>query len=36
MSGTNYRWCTAVGLESSWNGSPQYGLAMPQAYAEVA
>ncbi|MCY2995420.1 MAG: outer membrane beta-barrel protein [Planctomycetota bacterium] len=34
--GTNYRWDTAVGLESFWNGYSEYGFALPQLYAEVA
>ncbi|MCY2991452.1 MAG: outer membrane beta-barrel protein [Planctomycetota bacterium] len=36
LYGTNYRWDTAVGLESFWNGYPEYGFALPQLYAEVA
>ena len=36
MYGTNYRWCTAVGMESFWNGYPEYGLAIPQVYGEIA
>jgi len=36
MYGTNYRWCTAAGLETDWNSGQFYGLALPQLYAEVA
>lgn len=36
LFGSNYRWCTAVGLETDWNSGSTYGLALPQAYAEVA
>ena len=36
LYGTNYRWDTAVGLESFWNSYSEYGLALPQLYAEVA
>lgn len=43
LYGTDYIFTQAVGLEldpdgtplSGWNGSPFYGLAMPQAYVEV-
>jgi Putative beta-barrel porin-2, OmpL-like. bbp2 len=34
--GSSYRWDTAVGLESFINGYSEYGLALPQLYAEVA
>ncbi|MCB9870970.1 MAG: outer membrane beta-barrel protein [Planctomycetes bacterium] len=33
--GTTYRFLTSAGLESSWNTGRSYGLAMPNAYAEV-
>jgi hypothetical protein len=36
LYGTSYRFNTAVGLESFWNGYSEYGLAMPQLYAEIA
>lgn len=36
LYGTNYRWDTAVGLESFWNSGSEYGLALPQLYTEVA
>jgi hypothetical protein len=41
LYGTDYIFTQAVGLETnpdgtnSWNGSPFYGLAMPQAYVEL-
>jgi len=34
--GSNYRFITSAGLESRWNTGAEYGLAMPNAYAEVA
>lgn len=34
--GSNYRWCTSAGLESTWNNNQFYGLALPNAYAEIA
>lgn len=34
--GTNYRWDTSAGLESKWNSHDFYGVALPQAYIEVA
>ena len=41
LYGTDYIFTQAIGLETdpdgspAWNGSPFYGLAMPQAYAEL-
>ncbi|MEX2173150.1 MAG: porin [Pirellulaceae bacterium] len=41
LYGTDYIFTQATGLEldddgsSRWNGNPNYGLALPQAYAEV-
>jgi hypothetical protein len=34
--GTSYRWDTEAGLESKWNSQQFYGVALPQAYMEVA
>jgi hypothetical protein len=36
LYGTSYRWNTEAGLESHINNGQFYGLAIPQAYAEVA
>jgi len=36
LYGTNYRWDTAIGLETDWNSHQFYGLALPQAYVEIA
>lgn len=33
--GSNYRWDTSAGFESQWGNGQFYGLAMPNAYAEV-
>ena len=35
MYGTDHRFTVAGGLEDNWNSRRFYGLAMPQAYAEV-
>lgn len=36
LYGTNYRWDTSAGFESNWNSGQFYGLAVPNAYVEVA
>ncbi len=36
LYGTSYRWDTAAGLETNWNSGAFYGLALPQAYVEIA
>jgi len=36
LYGTNYRWDTAAGLESKWNSNQFYGVALPNAYFEIA
>jgi len=36
LYGTNYRWNTSAGFESSWGNGSFYGLAVPQAYVEGA
>ncbi|MCE9526331.1 MAG: porin, partial [Planctomycetales bacterium] len=37
LYGTNYRWDTSAGFESSWGSNNQfYGLAVPALYAEMA
>jgi hypothetical protein len=36
LYGTNYRWNTSAGFETNWGNGQFYGLAVPQAYAEVA
>jgi hypothetical protein len=36
LYGTDRRYVTAFGLDSDWNDSHFYGLAMPQAYVDVA
>lgn len=37
LYGTDHRFATANGLEDKWNGGQRfYGLAMPQAYVDVA
>jgi hypothetical protein len=36
LYGTNYRWTTSAGFESSFGNSQFYGLAIPQLYGEVA
>ena len=35
LYGTNSRFVTSAGLESTWNSGNEYGLAMPNAYVEV-
>ncbi len=35
LLGTDHRFTTAAGLEDTWNSRRFYGLAMPQAYAEI-
>lgn len=34
MWGTNYRFVTSAGLESTWNPDDRYGVALPSAYLE--
>jgi hypothetical protein len=34
--GTNYRWDTSAGFETHWGNGDFYGLAVPNAYAELA
>jgi hypothetical protein len=34
--GTNYRWNTSGGFETTWDNNQFYGLAVPQLYGEVA
>lgn len=34
--GTNYRFVTSAGLESTWNPDDRYGVALPSAYLEFA
>lgn len=35
LYGTNARYVTSAGLESTWNSGNEYGVAMPNAYVEV-
>jgi hypothetical protein len=34
--GTNYRWDTSAGFETSWGNGQFYGLAIPALYGEIA
>ncbi len=36
LYGTNYRWDTSAGFESSWDNNQFYGLAVPALYGELA
>ena len=36
LYGTNYRWDTSAGFESSWDNNQFYGLAVPALYGEIA
>jgi hypothetical protein len=36
LYGTNYRWDTSAGFESSWDNNQFYGVAIPALYGEIA